>query len=105
MPTPNLGPVRPLLRAKLGSSPSNGHVVFLPQIRKLVVEYTNNMPSSANTRTFVSNHIEELARQYPHVEIVVRQRMEREPVIRGLYGVSDYNLSLVHTTKGPPFSE
>ncbi|EKM60744.1 uncharacterized protein PHACADRAFT_110419 [Phanerochaete carnosa HHB-10118-sp] len=77
--------LRPLLRAQLTSRPANGHLAFIPQIRKLVFEYCDKWPSSANTRTFIRNHLENLARANPHVEIVVRQRTHKEPIIRGFY--------------------
>ncbi|KIY67501.1 hypothetical protein CYLTODRAFT_353072 [Cylindrobasidium torrendii FP15055 ss-10] len=75
----------PLLRAQLRSTPSNGHVAFVPPIRKLVFEYCDKWPSSANTRTFILNELEQLARANPHVELVVRQRTYKEPIIRGFY--------------------
>ncbi|KAL0063270.1 39S ribosomal protein L51, mitochondrial [Marasmius tenuissimus] len=78
-------PVKSLLRGKLGSSPSNGHTTFLPQIRKLVFEYCDKWPSSHNTRTYLLNHVESVARSNPHVEVVVRQRSQKEPIIRGFY--------------------
>ncbi|KIP08529.1 hypothetical protein PHLGIDRAFT_69118 [Phlebiopsis gigantea 11061_1 CR5-6] len=77
--------MRPLLRAHLTSRPANGHVSFIPQIRKLVFEYCDKWPSSANTRTYIKKHLEDLARTNPHVEIVVRQRNFKEPIIRGFY--------------------
>jgi len=76
---------KPLLRAQLASRPANGHVAFIPQIRKLVFEYCDRWPSSANARTYIHDHLEELARANPHVEIVVKQRNQREPIIRGFY--------------------
>ncbi|KAH9922681.1 thioredoxin-like protein [Amylocystis lapponica] len=76
---------KPLLRAQLASRPSNGHVAFIPQIRKLVFEYCDKWPSSANTRTYLHDHLEGLARANPHVEIVVKQRNQKEPIIRGFY--------------------
>ncbi|KAK1226995.1 39S ribosomal protein L51, mitochondrial [Marasmius sp. AFHP31] len=78
-------PVKSLLRGKLGSSPSNGHTTFLPQIRKLVFEYCDKWPSSHNTRTYLLNNVESVARLNPHVEVVVRQRPQKEPIIRGFY--------------------
>ncbi|KIK70383.1 hypothetical protein GYMLUDRAFT_149624 [Collybiopsis luxurians FD-317 M1] len=78
-------PIAPIIRAKLGSSPANGHASFLPQIRKLVVEYCDKWPSSANTRSFLLNHIQQVAHQNPHVELVVRQRTQKEPILRGFY--------------------
>ncbi|RDX56270.1 hypothetical protein K466DRAFT_594736 [Polyporus arcularius HHB13444] len=77
--------LRPLLRAQQQSFPANGHGAFIPQIRKLVFEFCDNWASSANLRTYIHNHLEDLARANPHVEFVVRQRSHREPVIRGLY--------------------
>ncbi|KAF8922165.1 thioredoxin-like protein [Mucidula mucida] len=81
----SLSSFRPLLRAQLRSYPANGHAAFTPHIRKLVFEYCDKWPSSANTRTYIHNHIESLARSYPHVEIVVKQRTYKEPIIRGFY--------------------
>ncbi|KAI0662450.1 thioredoxin-like protein [Cubamyces menziesii] len=77
--------LRPFLRAQQSSFPANGHGAFVPQIRKLVFEYCDNWASSTNLRTFIHNNIENLARENPHVEFVVRQRSHREPVIRGFY--------------------
>ncbi|EGO02761.1 hypothetical protein SERLA73DRAFT_176118 [Serpula lacrymans var. lacrymans S7.3] len=74
-----------ILRAQLRSYPANGHVAFVPNIRKVVLEYCQNYPSSTNTRTFLANDIEHLARQNPHVEFVVKQRNGHEPIARGLY--------------------
>ncbi|KAH8086618.1 thioredoxin-like protein [Cristinia sonorae] len=76
---------RPLLRASLSSSPANGHVAFIPQVRKVVIEYCDSWASSANTRTFVHNHLENVARANPHVEFVVKQRTHKEPIARGFY--------------------
>jgi len=76
---------RPIFRAQLRSIPANGHVAFVPQIRKLVFEYCDSWPTSANTRTYLSNHLEDLARQNPHVEVIVKQRNHKEPIIRGFY--------------------
>lgn len=75
-----------LIPAHLRSFPANGHAVFVPQIRKLVFEYSDASPSSYNTRTYILNHIVPLARRNPHVEIVVRNRHQKEPLVRGLYG-------------------
>jgi len=75
----------PVLRARLASRPANGHTTFIPQIRKLVFEYCNHWPSSLNTRTFLLSHLEHVARSNPHVEIVVRQRNNKQPIIRGFY--------------------
>lgn len=80
-----LAPTKPLLRASLRSRPSNGHAIFIPQIRKMIFEYCETWPTSANLRTFILNHLEDLARKNPHVEIVVKQRLHREPIVRGLY--------------------
>ncbi|EMD41596.1 hypothetical protein CERSUDRAFT_102015 [Gelatoporia subvermispora B] len=76
---------RPLYRAALSTKPSNGHVAFIPQIRKLVFEFCEKWPSSQNTRTYIRDHLEDLARANPHVEIVVKQRNQREPIARGFY--------------------
>jgi large subunit ribosomal protein L43 len=76
---------RPLFRAQLSSRPANGHGAFIPQVRKLVFEFCNHGPSSSNTRTFLTKHLEDLARENPHVEIVVKQRNNKEPIVRGFY--------------------
>jgi large subunit ribosomal protein L43 len=82
----------PLLRASLGSAPSNGHTAFIPQCRKLVFEYCDRWPSSANARTYLVNHLEELARANPHVEVVVKQRNQKQPIVRGFYGACLHEL-------------
>ncbi|KAI6005045.1 hypothetical protein F5J12DRAFT_940807 [Pisolithus orientalis] len=64
-----------LWRAQLRSYPANGHTAFLPQIRKVVLEFCQHYPSSTNTRTFISNHLERVARQNPHYR----------PIARGFY--------------------
>ena|ERR1700722_12149159 len=76
----------PIFRGQLRSRPANGHIGFIPQIRKLVFEYCDSWSSSANTRTYILNHVEDLARKNPHVEIVVRHRFQRRPIVRGFYG-------------------
>ncbi|KAG2075274.1 hypothetical protein BDR04DRAFT_1115239 [Suillus decipiens] len=63
-----------ILRAQLRSYPANGHSAYLPQIRKIVLEYCQKLPSSSNTRTFISNDLQRVAWQNPHVEFVVKQR-------------------------------
>lgn len=78
-------PTRPLFRAQLASRPANGHVSFIPQVRKLVFEFCDKWPSSANTRTFLRNHLAEVARANPHVEFVVKQRTYKQPIVRGFY--------------------
>ncbi|KAI8983401.1 thioredoxin-like protein [Trametes punicea] len=75
----------PFLRAQQSSFPANGHGAFIPQIRKLVFEFCDNWASSTNLRTYIHNHIEQLARENPHVEFVVRRRSHREPLLRGFY--------------------
>jgi large subunit ribosomal protein L43 len=76
---------KPIFRAQLSSKQSNGHAAFVPQIRKIVFEYAQNWPSSANTRTYLQNNLQKLARANPHVEVVVKQRNNRQPIIRGFY--------------------
>lgn len=77
--------LKPFLRASQTALPANGHGAFIPQARKVVFEYCDNYTSSTNLRTYLHNHLEDLARANPHVEFVVRQRSHREPVIRGFY--------------------
>jgi len=75
-----------ILRGQLRSLPANGHTAFLPQIRKVVVEFCQHYPSSRSTRCFVAAHLERVARQNPHVEFVVKQRNGQQPIARGFYG-------------------
>ncbi|KAG5353880.1 hypothetical protein E4T56_gene241 [Termitomyces sp. T112] len=74
-----------MLRGTLRSFPANGHAAFLPQIRKLVFECCDRWPSSETTRNYLFTRLVGLARDNPHVEIVVRQRVHREPIVRGFY--------------------
>jgi len=81
-----LAPVtKPLFRAQLSSRQSNGHAYFVSQISKLVFEYAQNWSSSANTRTYLQNNLQKLARENPHVQVVIRQRNNRQPIVRGFY--------------------
>ncbi|KAL4259455.1 Large ribosomal subunit protein mL43 [Pleurotus pulmonarius] len=80
-----VAPAVPIFRAQLRSRQSNGHSIFIPQVRKLVFEFCDKWPSSANTRTYLLNHLEDLARENPHVEVVVKQRNQNEPIVRGFY--------------------
>ena len=85
----------PILRGQLHSKPSNGHVAFIPQIRKLVFEFCEAWPTSAPVREVLSLHAETLARENPHVEIVLKKRMYREPIVRGFYCEFFFCFSLV----------
>lgn len=80
-----VAPAVPIFRAQLRSRQANGHSIFIPQVRKLVFEFCDKWPSSANTRTYLLNHLEDLARENPHVEVVVKQRNQNEPIVRGFY--------------------
>jgi hypothetical protein len=80
-------PTRPLHRAQLASAGANGHAAFVPPLRKLVFEYDAAGAPSAHTRTFLLNRLEDVARANPHVELVVRERPQRQPVVRGFYGL------------------
>ncbi|KAH9927516.1 thioredoxin-like protein [Epithele typhae] len=51
----------------------------------MVFEYCDTYTSSANFRTYIHNHLEGIARKNPHVEFVVKQRPNKEPVVRGFY--------------------
>ncbi|KAF8807660.1 hypothetical protein BYT27DRAFT_7165625 [Phlegmacium glaucopus] len=75
----------PLFRAQLRSRPANGYTAFLPQLRKIVFEFCDKWPSSANTTTYLLSAVQSLARQNPHVEVVVKQRNQKEPIVRGFY--------------------
>jgi hypothetical protein len=94
-----LAPVtKPIFRAQLSSKPSNGHASFIPQISKLVFEYSQNWSSSTNTRTFLQNNLQNLARANPHVQLVVKQRNNRQPIVRGLYRASFSYFGLLLST-------
>ncbi|KAG8982988.1 hypothetical protein FRB90_006379 [Tulasnella sp. 427] len=75
----------PIVRAALRSRGANGHAAFVPQIRKLVFEYCDVRHSSGPLRNFLLDHVEKLAAKNPHVEIVVKQRPQRQPIVRGFY--------------------
>ncbi|KAF8344224.1 thioredoxin-like protein [Cantharellus anzutake] len=75
----------PRFRAGLRSRPSNGHISFIPQIRKLVFEFCESWPTSKPLREVLRENVELLARENPHVEIMVKKRMYKEPIIRGFY--------------------
>ncbi|KAN0121477.1 Thioredoxin-like fold [Russula decolorans] len=76
---------KPIFRAQLSSKHSNGHAAFVPQIRKIVFEYSQNWSSSANTRSYLHSNLQNLAHANPHIEVVVRQRNNRQPIVRGFY--------------------
>ena len=76
---------RPILQHQLISKAANGHRVFIPQCRKLVFEYCERSKSSTRTRTWLLNSVEEIAKQNPHVEVVVKPRSFKEPIVRGFY--------------------
>jgi len=78
---------RPIFRASLRSTQANGHSAFIPQCRKVVFEYCDKWPSSANTRTFLLSHLQTVAKENPHVEFVVKQRNHKEPIARGFYSM------------------
>lgn len=75
----------PILRGQLRSTPANGHAAFVPQIRKVVFEFCETWPTSASLRNVLRDGVETIARENPHVEIVVKKRMFKEPVVRGFY--------------------
>lgn len=77
-----------LWRAQLRAAPANGHGAFIPPIRKVVLEFCQHGPSSANARIFISKDMERVALEHPHVEFVVKQRNGHEPIARGFYGRS-----------------
>jgi len=95
--------MRPILRAQLRSRPANGHAAFLPALRKLVFEYCDKWPTSATTRSFILAHAQALARSNPHVEVVVKQRNQKEPIVRGFYGTQSF-LSSRSPSLHPPFT-
>jgi large subunit ribosomal protein L43 len=83
-----------LFRAQLRSRPANGHTAFLPQLRKIVFEFCDKWPSSANTATYLLSAVQSLARQNPHIEVVVKQRNQKEPIVRGFYSIHVSSISI-----------
>ena len=83
-----------LFRAQLRSRPANGHTAFLPQLRKIVFEFCDKWPSSANTVTYLLSTVQTLARQNPHIEVVVKQRNQKEPIVRGFYSIHISSISI-----------
>ena len=86
-----------LLRASLRTTPSNGSpssssllssatTPFILPCKKLVFEYCPSWGSNKGTIDFIAKDVEELAREYPSVEIVVRERRWKHPVLRAFYG-------------------
>src|SRR5258708_15096427 len=73
------------LRAHLRSRPSNGYINFVPHIRKLVFEFCESWPTSGPLRGVLRENVELLARENPHVEILVKKRMYKEPIVKGIY--------------------
>jgi len=81
--------VAPLMRASLGATrPSNGFANFRLPCKKLVVEYCEVWGSNDGMRRFIAggdNGIAKVARENPSVEIIVKKRPFKHPVLRGLY--------------------
>ncbi|CAG7846204.1 SubName: Full=Uncharacterized protein {ECO:0000313/EMBL:CCA70049.1} [Serendipita indica DSM 11827] len=76
---------RPVPASQLVSSQGNGYNLYVPPLRKLVFEYCERSEQSARTRSYLLTHVEDLARANPHVEVVVKTRSHKPPVVRGLY--------------------
>ncbi|KAG8759500.1 hypothetical protein FRC14_005788 [Serendipita sp. 396] len=79
---PAFKPVHPSL---LVSSQGNGYNLFVPQLRKLVFEYCERSEQSTKTRAYLLRNVEDLALAHPHVEVVVKTRTLKPPIVRGLY--------------------
>jgi hypothetical protein len=79
---PAFRPVSPsLLVAKQG----NGYNLFVPQLRKLIFEYCERSEQSERARAYLLKHVEDVAHANPHVEVVVKTRTLKPPIVRGLY--------------------
>lgn len=81
---------RPLFRASLPPTrPAPGYVptTFTRPIKKLVLEYCDTWGSNEGMRRFIksSDGIVKLAKENPSVEVVVRKRNYKHPIVRGLY--------------------
>jgi large subunit ribosomal protein L43 len=80
--SPAFLPVNP---SNLVAKQGNGYNLFVPQLRKLIFEYCERSEQSSRMRSYLLNHVEDVARENPHVEVVVKTRTLKPPVIRGLY--------------------
>lgn len=76
---------RPIHPSQLVARQGNGYTSFVPQLRKLIFEYCERSEQSTKARGYLLRHVEEVARNNPHVEVVVKTRTLKPPVIRGLY--------------------
>ncbi|PVG02156.1 hypothetical protein CPB86DRAFT_751484 [Serendipita vermifera] len=75
-------PVNP---SSLVAKQGNGYNLFVPPLRKLIFEYCERSEQSSRMRSYLLNHVEDVARKNPHVEVVVKTRTLKPPVVRGLY--------------------
>jgi hypothetical protein len=89
---------RPIHPSNLVARQGNGFTSFVPQLRKLIFEYCERSEQSAKTRGYLLNYVEDVARSNPHVEVVVKTRTLKPPIVRGLYrkfSTMNYILHLV----------
>lgn len=89
---------KPILRARLSSRPTNGVANFIPQVRKVVLEFCPHWPSSHNLRVYLDKHLEDVARKHPHVEFVVKERKNKQPIARGFYCAFYISLVYLHNS-------
>jgi large subunit ribosomal protein L43 len=74
-----------ILRGALKTKGANGASVFIPQCTKLVFEYCEAWATSFRTRTYIANNLSKVAAANPHVEMVLKHRPSKQPVVRGFY--------------------
>ena len=80
--------IPPLLRASLGATrPANGFTSFRRPCKKVVLEYCEQWASNDGMRRFIGSRIgvERIANDNPSVEVVVKKRPYKHPIVRGLY--------------------
>lgn len=74
------------LRRSLSAPLANGHTAFVLPCKKLVFEYCEHWASNAGLREYLVQDLRRLASRYPGVELVVRRREFKHPVVRAVYG-------------------
>jgi len=67
---------------------------FVLGCKKLVLSYSEIQGSALGMRQFLSSgHVQQLANQYPGVEIVVKREEGKHPILRALYRMSTFSTS------------
>ncbi|CAG8595712.1 5154_t:CDS:2 [Paraglomus brasilianum] len=77
-------PSVPLRPAKIAVA-RNGVGAYIFQCRKMVFHYCERSGSSQGMIEYLKNGLVQFARKNPQIEIVVKPRPSKHPVIRGIY--------------------